>query len=133
MTRLAFMSQEHVDEMNALIAGSLQVRKAATELGTDRVLAFELADGPDGDTVWWLLDVGPSGFQFRLGEPTTQPDVVIRADFTAMIRAVRAEREGRQEEYPQEVVGDPELMARIFEVLEVARPIATLDTELPKV
>jgi hypothetical protein len=133
VSKLAFMSQQHVDTMNELIAATPEVQEAAAELGNDRLLAFELADGPGGETVWWSLTVGPSGFRMGLGRPARLPDVLIRSDFAAMIRSVRAGREGRSEEAPQEVVGDQELMARIFEVLEVARPVATLDSELPEV
>jgi hypothetical protein len=133
MTRLAFMSQEHVDEMNARLADAPHVQEAAASLGAECLLVFELDDGPDGEKVYWQAAIGPKGFRFRLGPPPAKPDVLIRTDYAEMIRSVRAEREGGTMEIDQEVVGDEQLLARMLEILEVARPVATLDTDLPSV
>jgi hypothetical protein len=134
MTQLGFMSQEHVDRMNEILRGVPEVQEAAAGLGTERVLAYELSDGPDGDTVWWTVTVGPaSGFRFGLDPPAAAPDVVLRADWKQMIRATAASKSGGEAQLDQHVDGDPAVLQQIMTVVEIGRPHATLETEIPAV
>jgi hypothetical protein len=127
------MSQEHVDRMNEILRGVPEVQEAAAKLGAERVMAYELLDGPDGETVWWTVTVGPeAGFRFGLDEPGS-PDVVLRTGWRDMLRATAASKSGGDYPLAPEVIGDQAALQQIMTVLEIGRPHATLETVIPDV
>ena len=125
-----FMSQEHVDLMNALLAPSEDVRAACAQLAGPRTLGYALTDGPDGadvhwrvtcaDTVRFSLDAGPA-------------DVLLVGDWAQMIRASRATRDGEVIDAGVRVEGDASVVGEVGRILEVARSVAVVDVSFPEV
>lgn len=131
MSELRFMSQEHVDVMNALLIDNEAVKEACRGLGVPRALSYDLTDGPGGSLVHWGVLLGNT-LQFSLERPEN-PDVVLAADWSAMILATQAGRNGEVLDAGVTVTGDAALLARIDAVLEVARPIGAVPVVFPDV
>lgn len=128
-----FMSQEHVEAMNELLAGSEQVSAAARKLPREYVLAYELTDGPaDGASVYWQLRFGAGGTTFALTE-APDADVLLRGDwFVALTAMAHSRRGGEPVDDGLVAEGDVEsLMAAVGEQFAVAREVATLETTFP--
>lgn len=125
-----FMSQQHVERMNQLLAASAEVRAACASLPAPRVLGYRLTNGPGGQTVHWRMSFQDT-VQFQLEDLPS--DVLYVGDWSLMIRASRSSRE-KEAVDPQVVVeGDPAVLAEIGPVMAVARTVATLDVHFPEV
>ncbi|GAA3568023.1 hypothetical protein GCM10022222_59910 [Amycolatopsis ultiminotia] len=130
---MEFMSQEHIDAMNGLLAGSAEVSAAARELPREYVLAYELTDGPaDGATVHWQLRFATDGPTFAL-TPAPDADVLLRGDWREVVTAAARSRRGEEPvEDGLRTDGDIEsFMAAVGELFAVARKVATLETTFP--
>ncbi|MGY6653605.1 hypothetical protein ACXIZN_15665 [Amycolatopsis sp. TRM77291] len=128
-----FMSPAHVDRMNLLLAESAAVRDAAAALGGTYTMTFQLDDAPAG-TEYWTTIFGPAGMHFELTAPRTPPDVLVRADWTTTMRALHAQKEGREAPaVAEETTGEKALVERLEQVLAIGRRVATIDTRLPPV
>ncbi|MFI6598620.1 hypothetical protein ACIBHX_20365 [Nonomuraea sp. NPDC050536] len=128
---LKFMSAEHVALMNALLAEAREVRAAAAALGGEYVWLYELTGCPDGATVYWSATIGAAGLRFDLDRPDDPADIVVRADWTELMRSLHAQKSGVRVEVRQEVIGDPDLLERLGEVLALGQGVATVETRLP--
>lgn len=130
--RTEFMSHEHVAAMNDRLRTADDVRAACRELGQPRAMLYRLRNGPDGGSdVFWTLTYEDT-IQFALADHP-DPDVVLTGDWHTMLRAVRAARSGESAAPDLQVQGDPEVFARLNAILDIARPVATLDTVIPDV
>ncbi len=69
------MSPAHVDQMNRLLAESVEVRDAAAALGGTYAMTYQLDGAPTG-TEYWTTVFGPAGVHFELKAPRTPPDVL---------------------------------------------------------
>lgn len=130
---MEFMSQEHVDAMNALLDGSAEVQAAAGEQARDYVLVYELTDGPDeGATVYWELRLGPDGTRFAL-TPNPAADLRFSGDWHTAVTAIARSRRGEQvDDAGLITAGDAEaVMAAVGRTFAVARGVATLDATFP--
>ena len=125
-----FMSPEHVDRMNALLAGSEELRAACAGLAAPRVMAYRLADGPAGRTVHWRM-LFHDTVRFELTEGPAE--VVYVGDWAQMIRAARAGRDGAVVDPGLRVEGDPAVLTEIAPVMELARDVATVPVDFPEV
>ena len=128
--QIEFMSQEHVDRMNALIESSAEVRTASAQLSAPRTLAYRLIDGPGGADVHWRVACRDT-VRFSLDDGPA--DVVLVGDWAQMIRSSRAARDGAVVDPGLRVEGDPSVLAEVGPVLEVARTVATIDVRFPEV
>jgi hypothetical protein len=126
------MSAAHVELLNRLLGESLEFREFTAKLSCERVLTYQLSDGPGGETVYWTVRTGPQGTRFSLRPPDRTPDVIMRARWPGMIRAARASRLGERYEVAIEVQGDASVLACVERVLEAARKVATVDCEFPE-
>ncbi|UMP00074.1 hypothetical protein [Amycolatopsis sp. EV170708-02-1] len=127
------MSSAHVDRMNRLLAESAEVRDASAALGGIYTMTFQLDNAPAG-TEYWTTIFGPTGMRFALTAPRTHPDVLVRADWTTTMRALHAQKEGREAQpVAEETTGDKALVERLEQVLAIGRRVATIDTRLPPV
>ncbi|MFI0469834.1 hypothetical protein ACH347_37690 [Saccharopolyspora sp. 5N102] len=94
-------------------------------------MTFQL-DGAPAGTEYWTTVFGPTGMHFELTVPRTPPDVLVRADWTATMRALHAQKEGREAPArAEETTGDEALVKRLEHVLAIGRRVATIDTRLP--
>ena len=133
-SRPLFMSQQHVDEVNAILRGVPKVLAAASALASERMLVYELGEGPHGHTIYWVYEAGPrTGVHFSLGRPQRSPDVLVKCDWAEMVRSSRNEREGKAPTVREEVEGDQDLMLAMLDIIELARPYATVDVLFPDV
>ena len=129
---MLFMSAAHVEVLNRLLGESLEFREFSAKLSCERVLTYELSDGPGGETVYWTVRTGPQGTRFSLGPPDRAPDVLMRARWSGMMRAARASRLGERYDAAIKVQGDASVLCSIERVLEAARKVATVDCEFPE-
>jgi hypothetical protein len=128
---MQFMSAEHVDAMNALLADAPEVRAACSELTRPYVVAYRLADGPDRQTVHWTVTFDAT-VRFALSEHPT-PDVVMVGDWRDMILASSAGRRGASHEPSVTLEGDPDVLTLTDPALEAARTIATVEVDFPNI
>lgn len=129
MTSVEFMSQQHVDRMNALLESSAEVRSACSQLPAPRTLAYRLAEGPDGRDVHWRVTCRDT-VQFSLDDGPA--DLVLVGGWAQMIRSSRAARDGEAVDAGVSVEGDPAVLAEVGPVLAVARTAATVDVRFPE-
>ncbi|WP_231644852.1 hypothetical protein [Sciscionella sediminilitoris] len=126
------MSQDHVDAMNDLRAGSEEVLAAARELSRDDVLAYELTDGPDdGAIVYWQLRLGPDGLAFAL-VPAPAADVWLRGDWRVALTAFACTKNGEQADDGLTADGDLEsFMTAVGPQFALGRKVATIPATFP--
>jgi len=128
--RMEFMSPEHVAVMNERLRAADDVRVACRGLDQPRVMLFRLRTGPDkGRDIFWTLTYEDT-MQFALDEHTS-PDIILTGEWQTMVRAVQAARVGEPAAPDLQMHGDPEVFAQLNEILDIARPVATLDTAIP--
>lgn len=129
---VAFMSPGHVASMNALLTGARDVLRHCQALGRRYVVAYELTDGPAGAAVHWRVSFDPViGVRFGLTAPATDPDVVLRGDWCAMVRASAARRAGTGAAPGLRIDGDPGVLVAVGPALEAARAVATVPVTFP--
>ncbi len=129
---MEFMSQEHVDAMNELLAGSEELLAAARELPRDYVLAYELTDGPDdGATVYWQLRLGPDGLVFAL-VPAPGADVRLRGDWRVALTAFARTKNGAPADDGLTADGDFEsFMTAVGPQFALGQKVATIPATFP--
>ncbi len=126
-----FMSYTHVFVMNRLLAANDESKSAAAALDRSYVMAYELTNGPDGETVWWHLRFDPqSGMSFSLAAPESA-DVTFKADYTATIDAMKALRDGEGGAPEFDVSGDEGVLEATAEAFAAGQRAATVPTLFP--
>ena len=130
MPKPDFMSPEHVRQMNRLLGASADVAAACAALDRDYVLAYELKDGPHGTAHWVLRFDRSLGASFSL-EPPVSSDVTYVGDWSAMVRAAWAAREGVALDPEVQVRGDSSALASIADAFTAAQTVATVPVEFP--
>jgi len=129
-----FMSEQHVQIMNRLLADDPLCREEAAKLDRAYVLAYRLAGGPAGQTVWWQMCFDPAGgIRFELREPPQPADLTLQGDWSAMMRTMREVKEGRPAENPLTAVGNEKMMEKVAAAFAAGQKAATIATEIPVV
>jgi hypothetical protein len=126
--RPAFMSREHVDIMNALLADAHDVHAACSTLDRSYVLHYDLTGGPQGDKVHWTMIFSPDGVRFGLDEPL-RADLVIAGPYAEVVAASRAAREGREPSAQLPMTGDTAVLEVIGPAFAAARAAARVDVD----
>jgi hypothetical protein len=129
-SRPVFMSPRHVAQMNAILERDEAVRRACAELETPVTMGYELADGPDGETVHWSMSFGDT---VRFGLEKVDADLLFCGDWKRMVRASRASRDGNPEDPGVVPVGDLALLETVGPVFALAQGVATIPVEFPDV
>jgi hypothetical protein len=128
---MEFMSPEHVDAVNAIVAEDQSVRAACARLPRPRVVAYRLTNGPDGADVHWTASFADTLVLSLTEAPAS--DVQIHGEWADMIRSARANREGQATNPDLTIGGDHSVLGEIGPIMELARPFATLPVEFPDV
>jgi hypothetical protein len=126
---MLFMSQEHVDEMNRILAADTTVLQSAAKLDRPWTMLYRLTNGPDGGMVFWSTQFSPSGVVFGLEQ--TPADLTFDADWRETVDSSRAARDGITKEQDVKVGGDPAMLEAITEVFALSREVATLPVDFP--
>jgi len=126
MQKPRFMSPEHVAIMNAKLAKSAEVREILAVLERPLVVAFELTNGPDGETVYWSLALGDTA-HFGLA-PCAGADITYCGDWKSMIQLTL----GQKPETDVVPTGDLDQLPKIMEVLAAIRPFGAVPVEFPR-
>ncbi len=129
---MEFMSQEHVDEMNRLLALDPDILAQAALLTRDWRLIYRLRRGPGGDPVYWAMTFTPSGVSYSLGD-VENADLTLRADWKQTIESSKAAREGRTLEHDVTAEGDPSMLEACGAVFARARQVVDIDVTFPEV
>lgn len=127
--KLLFMSAEHVEAMNRLLAVDAEIKAQCARLPRAYWLVHELEHA--GRTVWWTLELNPcDGMRFSLTPPPVevQADIVMRGSYSAVVEATRRRKAGEEVPYPVSTHGDLQSMAIFGPALEAGRRAAMLDT-----
>ena len=125
-----FMSQQHLDLMNALLRNADLVKETCASLSARRVVRYDLTGGPGGQTVHWTVTLDDT-VQFSLDRPS-DPDVVLSGDWSRMVRASQAAQAGDSQVPGLTVHGDASVLAQVVSVLEVARGAAAVPVTFPE-
>ncbi|WP_198663978.1 hypothetical protein [Jiangella endophytica] len=123
------MSEDHVAVINTILRRDPAVHEACARLAGPRVLAYRLEREPGGEPVHWTIAFEQT-VQFSLAEAAA-PDVVLVGDWSVMIRAAKANREGVRVDPELSVEGDEEILDEILQVLGLASDIATVPVTFP--
>lgn len=132
MTAPLFMSQQHVDIMNRILAADADSKAECAQLARSYWMVYELNDG--GRTVWWSVEFNPNrGVRFSLQAPDTDaPDLLYRGDYRAVVKATQRAKQGGDGEEPVTTHGDPGVMAVIGPAFAAAGRAATIASEFPE-
>jgi len=130
MSKPGFMSPEHVAAMNAILEKDAAVRAACAELEKPVTMAYELADGPDGDTVWWSMTFTDT---VRFGLEKTDADLLFTGDWKRMVRASKSSRDGDATDPGVVPVGDLAVIQATGRVFALAQAVATVPVEFPEI
>ncbi len=133
MSKLTFMSPQHVACMNEILAADAASNAACAALGRRWDMVYELSHGTL--TVWWTMSFDPvNGVSFSLKPPQRTGDIVYRGDYRTMMDWMRRSKAGEAVgPMPLEQTGDPNGMVVIGPAFAAAQKVATLDTEVPVV
>jgi hypothetical protein len=129
MAHPLFMSAEHVEAMNRLLAVDADSRAKCAQLSRSYWFVHELDD--HGHTVWWTLEFNPSdGMRFSLVPPPAdvRVDILMRGSYYAVLEATRRRKAGEEVPYPVTTDGDLQAMVIVGPALEASRRAATLET-----
>ena len=131
MSKMVFMSAEHVDRMNELLAVDAPSKAACAALERPWHVVYELRHG--SDTVWWTMRFDPAdGVSFALQPPERPADVLFRGDCGAVLDAMRRIKAGdKTVQLPLTLLGDPNGLTVIDTAYQAAQDAAALDTEIP--
>ncbi|MFD4640034.1 hypothetical protein ACFWN2_22160 [Lentzea sp. NPDC058436] len=127
-----FMSQQHVDLMNEILAADEESRAECAKLDRAHWMVYELEDGDR--VVWWTVEFDPGrGVRFGLRPPPADaPALLYRGDHRAVVEATRqGKREGGGDAPPVTTHGDPEVLTTIAPAFAAARRAATIPSEFP--
>jgi hypothetical protein len=125
-----FMSHAHVAAMNDLLEGELLEECAG--LTGDHVLQYDITDDPEGIRHWTVI-VNRQGLRFALDQPVKDPVAVMRCSYTEMVASILAARAGEStgDVESDHAIFDPAGYAIVKGIIELSRPIATIESELP--
>jgi hypothetical protein len=130
--KLLFMSMEHVDLMNRLLADDAASLEACAALARRYTLAYELSR--DGGTVWWTMEFDPkTGVRFGLVAPEQPADLTFHGGYRAMLDATARTKAGEQVPMPLTPSGDLKVMEVVGAAFAAARSKATIDTEIREI
>ena len=132
MSKPLFMSAEHVDLMNGLLAADADSRAECAKLDRRYWMSYELADA--GGTVWWSVEFNPrSGVRFSLEPPAAdEPLILYRGDHRAVVKGTQALKQGGGEGLPVTTHGDPDVLRIIGPAFAAAGRAATVDSQFPE-
>lgn len=132
MTAPMFMSAEHVEAMNRLLAVDAGSLAECAKLPRPYWFVHELDD--QGRVVWWTLEFNPDqGARFSLAPPPegVRADILMRGSYGEVVEATRRGKAGEKLPYPAKMEGNPQDMGIFGPALEAARRAATLETRFP--
>jgi hypothetical protein len=132
MSKPRFMSAQHVDLMNGLLAMDADSQAECARLDRRYWMSYELAD-PAG-TVWWSVEFNPgSGVRFSLAPPAAgEPVVLYRGDHRAVVEATRRLKQGESTALPVTTQDDLGVMGIIGPAFAAAGRAATIPSEFPE-
>ncbi|MGH8504856.1 MAG: hypothetical protein ACRETM_02695 [Stenotrophobium sp.] len=130
MSKMIFMSPEHVARMNEILAADVASKAACAALDRRWDMVYELSRGMD--TVWWTMSFDPeNGVSFSLVPPQRPGDILYRGEHKSMLNWMRRSKAGEAvEPMPLEQLGDPNGMNIIGPAFTAAQQVATLDTDI---
>lgn len=130
MSKLVFMSPEHVARMNELLAADPESKAECARLDRRWDMAYELSHGEQ--TIWWTMSFDPArGVSFSLQPPPLPAGILLRGDYRAMMEFMRGLKAGEpQGAEPVTLSGDPDGMNIIGPAYQAAGRAATLETEI---
>jgi predicted dienelactone hydrolase len=129
-----FMSYTHVFIMNRLLAADQDVKKTTAALDRRYILAYELDEGPKGETVWWTMAFDPSdGMAFSLQAPEKPADLTFKGHYAEVIRAMRQMKDGQQVALPVTTVGNEYVMTTVGPAFAAGQKAATVKATFPEV
>ncbi|MDM4769946.1 hypothetical protein [Solimonas sp. SE-A11] len=130
MSKLVFMSPEHVARMNELLAADRVSQDECARLDRHWDMDYELAHGER--TVWWTMSVDSvPGVSFSLEPPAQPAGILLKGDYRAMMEFMRRSKAGETPgSEPVTLSGEPEGMKIIDAAFQAASRAATLDTEI---
>ncbi|MDT9599925.1 alpha/beta hydrolase [Sphingosinicella rhizophila] len=130
-----FMSHRHVQIMNRLLADDTDSKAAAAKLPRVHVLAYQLANGPKGETVWWQMRFDPEeGLSFTLTEPDGPADLTMVGDWREAMQDFIAIRDRKIDAAALRLksVGDETFMTRTAEAFAAGMKAATIPATIPE-
>lgn len=132
MSKPIFMSQQHVDIMNRILATDADSHAECAKLDRSYWMVYELQDADS--TVWWSVEFSPSaGVRFSLLPPDTDaPDLLYRGDYREMVKATQRAKQGQGGEEPVTTHGDPGVLTIIGPAFAAAGRVATIPSEFPE-
>lgn len=130
MSRPVFMSPEHVERMNQLLAQSAEVLSACAALDRDYELAYELSDGPEGTVYWVLRFDRRKGAAFSLVRPR-DADVTFLGNWREVINASQRTRDDGEPPPELDTRGDASALDRVAAAYEAAQRAATIASTFP--
>jgi hypothetical protein len=126
-----FMSEDHVATMNALLHAAPTVRSECAKLDRPYVIAYELLEGPAGETLHWHVAFEET-VQFGLvGHPA--PDVIVTMAWRDMVLSSAAGRRGEEHDTDAVVDGDQDALVLTAPAFAAARAVATVPLTFPTV
>jgi hypothetical protein len=131
-----FMSYTHVWMMNRALAADAASQAEAAMLDRTYTMAYELTDGPNGGTEWWLVTFDPDeGVSFSLSPPEQPADLTFTGDYGEYIRFMKrmGAGEATEDQQPVTISGNAQLMEIVGAAFAAARPAATFKTVFPDV
>jgi hypothetical protein len=133
MTRMTFMSAEHVAAMNARLAAAADVRAAVAKLEREILWVHKLWDDHAGRYVWWQNRFSPAeGISLALGKPEREPTTLFTGNYWDMVAAVAETVAGRPREAPVKIEsGDPDFMRDVADIHSLAWQAALIDVDYP--
>lgn len=130
MSKLVFMSPQHIARMNELLAADPASQAECAKLDRRWDMVYELAHGEQ--TVWWTMSFDPTrGVSFSLEPPAQPAGILLKGDYRAMMEFMRRSKAGEAPgSEPVTLSGEPDGMKIIDAAFQAAGRAATLDTEI---
>jgi dienelactone hydrolase len=131
-----FMSYRHVQIMNRLLAADADSNAATARLDRLHILAYDLANGPKDETVWWQMRFDPAaGISFTLTEPDTPADLTMTGDWREAMQDFAAIRDRKRDASTLRLkpVGDEGMIATTAEAFAAGTKAATIPARMPEV
>lgn len=131
MNKPLFMSTQHVEIMNGLLAEDADSKSECAKLDRRYWMVYELADAER--TVWWSVAFDPAlGVRFSLTPPASgEPLILYRGDFRAVVKATQRLKQGGDAALPVTTHGDPQVLTIIGPAFAAAGRAATIASEFP--
>lgn len=132
MSKPLFMSQAHVDEMNAILQEAFTVTEACRALDRSYALHYDLSDGPGGQQIHWSMVFDPTT-GVRMGLDAKDADLTFVGDWTDAIRASAAQRLGNSYNPGFLVEGDVGILDTVSAAYDEAQRLAAVEVTFPDV